>query len=165
MKIEIRKIVRPIDLADYAPEYADADQQIHVWVNPPRQARVDYYEINQEFSAAANERLALLQAVAKKVAEESEEDIDPGDLTLDELDLGEDVQGTLADIDAKLEALARRLYGWFAEMWSQGEEQWTTDDVITVVEACLDADPALWNWIQDEHWRLVREHRDGVKKK
>lgn len=41
-KIEIPRIVRPLDLAEYAPEYAGAVMQ--VWVNPTRAKLRAYYE-------------------------------------------------------------------------------------------------------------------------
>lgn len=163
MKIEIKKIVRPIRLGDYAPEYDG--QEIHVWLNPPRRVRMDHFEIVQEFSAVVDERLAFLQAITAKA---SDEGLDPDEVALDDLDLDEGTEASLAEIDAQLEDLSRRLYGWFAEVWSQDEDEgthWTTDEVVELVEACMDADPALWSWVQDEHWRLVGEHRDGVKKK
>jgi len=149
MKIDIQKIVRPIRLGDYAPEYDG--QAIHVWVNPPRQMRLDYQQVADELSQASRE----LELVVKEAGESTPES-------------EEEAAGLVSDYGERLEELARRLYAWFAVMWSQGDDEdtrWTTDDVVELVEACLDADPALWAWIQDEHWRLVREHREGLKKK
>jgi hypothetical protein len=155
VKIDIQKIVRPVRLGDYAPEYGG--QLLHVWVNPPRQMRLDYQQIADELSQASKELELIVKSAmdaqeAGKSTPESEEE----------------VAGLVSDYGERLEELARRLYAWFAVMWSQaGDEdtRWTTDDVVELVEACLDADPALWAWIQDEHWRLVREHREGLKKK
>ena len=40
MKIDIRPLVRPIRLRDYAEEYGD--EAIWVWVNPPRRLRQEH---------------------------------------------------------------------------------------------------------------------------
>ena len=141
MKFEIKPLVRPIRLSEYAPEYED--QVIWVWVNLPRSLRVAHAEIVGDFEAVVEERKALAGS---------------GEVTDEAVD----------EHAEKLDDLGRRLYGWFADVWSKHEDSethWTADDVDEMVEACLDADPRLWSWIQDEHWRLVNEHREGVKKK
>lgn len=164
MKIEIKKIVRPIRLGDYAPEYDG--QEIHVWLNPPRRVRMDHFEIVQEFSAVVDERVLVMKTALEAAAKEA--GVEPEELEDKGFEMDEGTEASIAEIDAQLEDLSRRLYGWFAEVWSQDEDEgthWTTDEVVELVEACMDADPALWSWVQDEHWRLVGEHRDGVKKK
>jgi len=48
MKISIPKVVRPIRLFDYAPEYGD--QEIGMWVNPSRDKRLEFAGITERFS-------------------------------------------------------------------------------------------------------------------
>lgn len=142
MRFEIKPLVRPIHLSDYAEEYGD--EAIWVWVNLPRSLRVAHAEIVRDFEVVVDERKALAET--------------PDDVTEEAVD----------EHARKLDGLSRRLYEWFAVVWSQHPDEdthWTADDVDRMVDACLDADPRLWSWIQDEHWRLVNEHRDGVKKK
>jgi len=155
MKIEIKEVVKPIHLRDYAEVYGD--ETIWVWVNLPRALRLGHAEIVAEFDGVVNERKDALEAL--KALVESGEAPSDEDLSLDEQLVAEHAE--------KLEELGRRLYGWYATVWSKHDEStsWTADEVGDLVVACLDADPRLWSWIQDEHWRLINEHRDGVKKK
>jgi len=74
----------------------------------------------------------------------------------------------LEELAEEFEQLTVPLYAWYAAVWSQHDDEethWTADDVAELVRACQDADPALWSWLQDETLRLMREHRDGIKKK
>jgi hypothetical protein len=147
MRFEIKPLVRPIRLRDYAEEYGD--ETIWVWVNLPRQIRLAHYDIVRDFEGVVDAR--------KELEEQLESS---GEAGLDEKAVDEHAD--------KLDDLSRRLYGWFATVWSKHEDEdthWTADEVGELVDACLDADPRLWSWIQDEHWRLVNEHREGVKKK
>jgi hypothetical protein len=147
MRFEIRPLVRPIRLRDYAEEYGD--ETIWVWVNLPRQLRLAHLEIVRDFEAVVDDRKELEEQFAESGADE----------------LDEEVIDSYAE---KLDDLGRRLHGWFAEVWSKHEDEethWTAGEVGEMVDACLDADPRLWSWVQEEHWRLVNEHRDGVKKK
>ena len=145
MKIEIKPLVRPVYLREYAEEYGD--EAIWVWVNPPRLLRLEHWDIVKDFQAVVDDRTALIEALE----EGAEPDAD-----------------AVASLDQQIEELSRRLYGWFAKLWSKHDDadtHWTAGDVEGMVEACLDSDPRLWDWVQDRHWELVREHREGVKKK
>lgn len=162
MKIDIKPLVRAIALRQYAEEYGD--QVVWIWVNPPRQLRLEHWDIVQDFQAVTDSRAEFLKPLegAVKAAEEAEA---AGEQAPELPELDADV---LASLDQQINDLSRRLYGWFAELWSKhndDETHWTADDVLVLVEACLDADPRLWDWLQDEQWRLLREHREGVKKK
>ena len=151
MKIDIRPLVRPIYLRDYADEYGD--EAIYVWVNLPRKLRIEHFEIVRDFEVVVEDRKELEEQLTQAIADGSEES---------ELD-----EQVISDHEEKLNEMSRRLYGWFATVWSQHQDEsthWTTDEVNELVDTCLDADPRLWSWIQDEHWRLINEHREGVKK-
>jgi|GEM_PF-1650428 len=152
MRFEIKPLVRPIRLRDYAEEYGE--ETIWVWVNLPRQLRLAHFDIVRDFEGVVESRAMLEEQLEQSIQEGS-----------DESELDEQVVDEYAD---KLDGLSHRLYGWFAEVWSKHDDEsthWTASEVGEMVDACLDADPRLWAWIQDEHWRLVNEHRDGVKKK
>jgi len=156
MKIEIKRLVRPVFLRDYAEEYGD--ETIWVWVNPPRQLRLEHADIVQDFQVVVDARAELGAELEKAIEQAKEEGTEVPEADPD----------TIARIDQQLNDLSDRLYAWFAELWSQHSDEethWTGEEVVGMVEACLDADPQLWDWIQDEMWRLVREHREGVKKK
>ena len=156
MKIEIKPLVRPIRLREYAEEYGD--EAIWVWVNPPRRLRQEHQRIAEDFQAVMDERAALLKDLEQVAATAEETGVAPSEPDPD----------VVASLDQQITELSRRLYGVIAELWSQHDDaelHWTADDIEEMVEACSDADPPLWNWMQDELWRLILEHRQGIKKK
>lgn len=150
MRIELRRIMRPVCLRDYAEEYGD--EVIQVWVNPSRAKRLELQALG-EASAQARDRL-------NELARQGTED-----LTEEER---QQLTAELEELAGEFDNLALPLYAWYADVWSQHDDEdthWTADEVAELVRACQDADPALWTWLQDETLRLMREHRDGIKKK
>lgn len=150
MKIELRRIVRPVCLGDYAQEYGN--EVIQVWVNPSRATRLELQAIG-EASVQARDRLNEL--ANQNTDEFTEEE-------------RQQLTAELEELAEEFEQLTVPLYAWYAAVWSQHDDKethWTADDVAELVRACQDADPALWSWLQDETLRLMREHRDGIKKK
>lgn len=65
---------------------------------------------------------------------------------------------------AEMEAYLVELCGWYAEIWSQGDEGWTAADVETLIRETQDTDPRLWSWVANETVRMIGEHRSGQKK-
>jgi hypothetical protein len=57
------------------------------------------------------------------------------------------------------------IFGWYAEVWSQGPEgtHWSVEEVRELWESSRDTDPRLWAWLVARTSELIREHR--VKKK
>jgi len=151
MKIELRRLTRPVRLRDYAEEYGD--EVIYVWVNPSRAKRLELQTIG-EASRQAQDRLKELLAQAN--TDEPDEE------------LRQQIEAELTGITEEFDGLMATLYSWYAELWSQhpdAESHWTAEEVGELVRACQDADPALWSWIQDQSLQAVQEHRDGIKKK
>ena len=64
MQINIFKVLRPVDLGDYAKEYQS--QIIYVWVNPTRQFRMERDELDKAYATEAEKirKRATDQAVA-----------------------------------------------------------------------------------------------------
>ncbi len=58
---------------------------------------------------------------------------------------------------------AGELHAWYAEMWSQGEDQWTAEDVKELAEAALDTDPGLWDFVQESSLDAMQEYRRRKK--
>jgi hypothetical protein len=134
MQINIPKIVKPLDLVDYAPEMAGAVFQ--VWVNPPRKLLEDYD--------------VLIMDAQKLIA--SMKDVTPTDAQ---------------KIAKDFEANAVQLQNWYSPIWSQGAEEtrMTNEDVQALVKEMADTDPGLWTWLTGNTMRMIREHREAVKKK
>jgi len=149
MKIELRRIVRPVRLGDYAEEYGD--EVIQVWVNPSRATRLELQAIGQA-AAQARDRLAEL---AKQTGDLADEDRDA-------------INAELEQINEEFDGYMESICAWYADIWSQHDNEdthWTAEQVGEVVAACQEDDPAFWAWLQDETMRLIREHREGIKKK
>lgn len=139
MQINIPRIVRPVRLSDYAPEYGE--QVIWMWVNPPRELRL-------EFQNAALELDQVRDSLRQMAPDEADPDI-------------------VAQHVKRVEELGQELYAWYAHIWSQHEDEtshFTADEVQELAALCLDSDPALWEFIQERALGLLKEHREGQKK-
>ena len=66
-------------------------------------------------------------------------------------------------VEKSLAAFNEAMFGWHAELWSQGadvERHFTAEEV----SALNDADPAFFSWLLNESAQALREHRQGQKK-
>jgi hypothetical protein len=63
MRFNVPHITRPLQLAEYAPEYGDAS--IQVWVNPPRAQVMEYYSLFRE--ARAPDAIEHVDALDKRL--------------------------------------------------------------------------------------------------
>ena len=134
MKISIPRVTRPVALSEYAPEYGD--QTIQMWVNPPRENRLAFAAISDKFAPVQDQ---LQQAI-------EQEDSD-----------------RVGELAKEIEALGLEIYAWYAEMWSQGGDTWTAEDVKELAETALDADPGLWSFLQDRSLEVMGEYRRRKK--
>lgn len=139
-KLEIPKIIRPLDLRGYAPEM---EVELQVWVNPPRERMVVMSGLGAAAGQARRELSSaqgLAEAEAAVAARQAAE---------------------------RLNQLGVEQMRWFAEIWSQGpdaETHWSLEEVRRLVEHAADTDPQLWAWMTARSLEMIREHRDGQKK-
>jgi hypothetical protein len=136
-KFEFKRITRPIDLADYAPEYAGATFQ--VWVNASRAVMADWYEM----------RAGYVELVR-------EEQADPGD----------DPEAQ-AGRGARFVVLNARINEWLAVLWSQSDDEqthWTAAEVDQLVTTLNDTDPQAWAWLLNECLTTIQNYRSGERK-
>lgn len=144
MKIEIPKVVRPLDLSEYAPEYDGA--VIQVWVNPPRAKREEFQQTRMELLRISDE----IQELAKDAQDHNAPEY-------------------LAKIKAageRITALNQGVYAWHAEMWSQGDgDGWTAEQVAEFADHALDNDPQLWQFALVRTAEMIWEYRSGRQKK
>lgn len=151
MKIELRRITRPVRFRDYAEEYGD-EVKIHCWVNPSRAKRLELQALGTA-SAQARDRLnGLLEQAAQDGIDE---------------DAKEQIAAEVTALTDELETVMANLFEWYADLWSQhpdADTHWTPDDVRELVAACQDNDPALWDWLQDQSIQAMVDHRQGIRK-
>ena len=173
MKISIPKVVRPIRLSDYAPEFGE--QVIGMWVNPSREKRLEFnaaVERGREARALFAALVADDDAIARHTKDSTEAEKDHqrefSRLVLDDLEnikeLDEDERAEqLADAMKRIKAHGEEVHAWYAEMWSQGEDKWTTEEVSELVEVAVKDDPKLWDFIQESSLDAMSEYRTRKK--
>lgn len=144
MKINIPKVIRPLDLAEYAPEYDGA--VIQVWVNPPRSMREQFQEIRLGLMRTADEIQQLAAEAEDRNAPEYLEKIKAA---------GE-----------RMSAANRALYEWHSEIWSQSTaDDWTPEQVEELSDHALENDPQLWQYVLTRTAEMIQEYRGGRQKK
>lgn len=153
MKLEIKRIVRPLQVREYAEEYGD--EVVWVWVNPPRAFRMRLYELADEFGAVRDR----LEELAKAEAEKAEADAEAN---------AETTNPEAESMGEEVERITGELHAWWAELWSQSRDEethWTAEEVGELIEAARDSDPKLWDFLQERSMELSNDHRAGVQQK
>lgn len=137
MKIEIKRIVRPLLLSEFAPEYGDT--AVMVWINPTKSLTDRWYALSKR----ANDMRQVLQA---KVEAEASAD-----------EMREPLE--------QLTAAGNEIIAWLAEIWSQGPEEtrFSEQDIKTLIETCQEEDTTLYRWLMDRTYQMIRDYR--VEKK
>jgi hypothetical protein len=138
MKITFAKVVQPLRLANYAPEMGE--QVVQVWVNPPRDRRIEFLEMAEEIGKLTPLRLP------------------PN---------GRTERGNSGGEIEKILALGERQAAWVAEMLSQHPDastHWTVEEIKGLQEASGDTDPAFWRWLTGSIIEMMIAHRTLQKK-
>ena len=129
MKVKAVIITQPIDLGEY--NEAMSGGVIHVWVNPPRSVRKEREELLRTYAKFFRSVAVPEKPIAKKHALAVLLDLFRGKKTR-----------TLT----QLQEAERKVYAWFAELWSQGDNpelHWSVDEVAEINEQ----DPVLYQWL------------------
>ena len=109
------------------------EQVIEMWVNPPREKRLAFADIMERY----RDTLGQIEAT-----EDSDE---------------------LAELAERIVSIAGELHAWYAELWSQGEDEWTAEQVAELATACLDTDPGLWDFVQESSLDVMQVYRRQKK--
>lgn len=142
MKLEIPKIVRTLDLGQYADEIA---LEMQVWVNPPAKLLLQH-DMNVAISRKTSKEIEALQRSEVKV---------------------EDFDVRLEALTKTLAAAGAAVCEVMAELWSQGtdvESRWTAADVKELINSTYTTDPGLYTWMHDQTMDMIQEHRTQRKK-
>jgi hypothetical protein len=140
MIIEIRKVVRPLPLSGFAPEYGE--DTVSIWVNPNREALVRYELVRKQAEELKNRLVAL--------GEQQNPD-----------------KTEAQAIGTELTGVNELLYAWYAEIWSQSPDpakHVSGEQVRELAERCEREDPTLWFFLISGTWRLINEHLSTIKK-
>jgi len=171
--IKIKKVVRPLDLADYEPEYAGT--VIQVWVNPPLKITREVGALLAEWQKAVVKRALLekpaenAEKPAKKRAEsvselEERPMVDPAQLSPSSLEGGTSlVRVDPAQLDAADKAVAaakRAYYDWLAGVW----EDTSADEMWALVEKLEAQEPGMLTFLRDRTLQMIADYASARKK-
>lgn len=149
MKLNIAKVIRSLDLAEYAEAYKG--QTVHVWVNPDmgtlrrRELLVEKYNrMLKDMLDLGKQVDGIPEAARQAMAEQARTQIE----AFNTFALGEFTDG---------------INKWFAELWSQGSDpatHWTVEELVNLNEH----DPALYQWMKNQSVEMLERHREREKK-
>lgn len=112
MKIEVPKILKPMQLSEYAEAFGE--RAVMVWVNPPVGEILEFIEISKQKDNDEEQARRALEIIA----------------------------------------------GW----WSQGDETWDVEDLISLAKETAPTDPLLWPWMRNRTVAMIFDHRRMEKK-
>ena len=142
--IKVKKVIRPLDLGDFQPEYKGT--VIEVWVNPPVSVKFALPDLLREWQGAIAKRVLLEKPLTE---EEKKQGITAEERTA-QIDFAKD-----AETVAK-----RALYEWFSQVWQDSP----IEDVMEMVDRLEIEDPALLMFMRDRTVRMVNEYYVARKK-
>ena len=136
MKFNIPKIIRPLEMSVY--DESMEGLALQVWVNPTRNIKNSFDDLQIKIFGLKNESEKLL--AAKKADDKKAE-----------------------ALGKKVEAVNVSIYEWYANILSQSSD---TDSHTSADElvALADEDPALWIFIATGIQGLIGEHTEGIRK-
>ena len=153
MKFDIKKVIQPLPLREYAEGYPEG-LAVQVWVNPPRSLLQQRDELDRELgrmaAVAYKDEEARLQAIAKESDPQRIKELQSAD------------EQAVQAYREEIKAYTGRSYEWFSQLWSQGpaETHWPLEDLHELSEH----DPALLMWMLERTRELLRAHREHEKK-
>jgi len=147
-KFKIPKIIRRIELSEYAPEYEE--HFFDVWVNPSREER-------GAFSANIREIERLKSRIIKlgTKPKDAPDDWKPNEKEID-------------NATSDIKRLDEKILEWWAYIWSQGDDKknhCSVDEVREFMEECEESDLGLWMFVTRNTSQMIFDHAAGVKKK
>ena len=136
MKFNIPKIVRRLEMSVYAEEMDGL--ALHVWVNPSRNIKKAFWDLQLEIAGLKHESDKLL--ASKKP-------------NLKKVDA----------INGRVDGIYKTIYEWYANIWSQASDP-DTHVAVEEIEAMTDEDPALWTFMAQGTQALIEDHIEGTRK-
>jgi len=154
MKIEIPKIVRPVDMGEYAEEMRG--QLLYVWVNPPTALMDEYFRLRKDLLETDDEINKLAEKSGSPAGKTPQNNA--GQAPADD----EKINGLVKAIESQAAGMRDVL----AQLLSQGPEalRWTSEDVAALLTETADSDPQLYPWVVNAIFEQIGEHRARRKK-
>lgn len=142
MKIEIKKVLKPLWLRDYAEEYGE--NKLLVWVNPPQG------ELQTQL-----EGLSKIDEMRNRLVEMLREKDNP------------QIVEQIKSLSEEMRVISDGFVTWLACIWSQGEPEthMNADELHEFIEQSNDSDPRLYPWLMISTIEMITEHRSQQKKR
>jgi len=149
MKFEIPKIVKVLNVGEYAEELKAV--KLVVWINPPRGLLKRYFEWVEKVGRVPHPPAGEPHPPAPSPTSGEG---------------GEEGEGEKRE-EAEMARLTDEVEAIFAELWSAGPDEgthWTAEEIDRLIEGMGDTDPQLWPWLRDRTLAMIWEHRERTKK-
>ena len=137
MKFNIPKIVRRLEMSAYAEEMDGL--ALHVWVNPSRNIKKAFWDLQVELIGLKQELNQLMATKTKPAAKKVDA------------------------LNERVDSIHKTIYAWYANIWSQASDP-DTHVAAEEIEAMTDEDPALWTFMAQGTQALIEEHAEGTRK-
>lgn len=134
MQFDFPKIVRPIHLKEYAPEFGDA--VVEVWVNPSRGERFNVFEMAKKH-----------QELIRKMLEIHKDDPGIKKMQDEELAVRTEIYAWFANI-------------W--SQGKDPSNHWTVEEVEELHKS--DTDPTFYAWLTSTTQAMINDWRMSLKK-
>ena len=154
--ISFNRITKEIEFAEYSPE--NKGDHVHVWVNLTRAMHDRWAEIQTEYrkhEQAKDMLVKQIQALAKKAKGKSKKK---------RAELQPEIDQFNAELIEKIDELIpteKKLYAWYAEVWSQHADTGTHvsgDEVEEAYQMMAENDHAMWIWLTKKTQHLILLH-------
>lgn len=179
LKLNFPKIVRSLDLSDYAPEWGD--QRVYVWVNPDQDTLIALADLQkmiqdkqnlpaqkEQLEKASADIQARLEVIKKKPKENQAEIEQITKLMEDGQKYLKFYEERLAELEGlDIEETEEQYLKLFSGILSEGTDKEThlsVDDLKELKEATQATDPAFWTWFQTAVIEKINAHRLRQKK-
>lgn len=136
MKFNIPKIIRPLEMSAY--DESMEGLALQVWVNPSRNIKMEFSDLQIKIIGLRNESEKLLATKKAGVAKAEA-------------------------LSKKVDAVNKSIYAWYANILSQNSDADTHASVDELKEMA-DEDPALWVFVATGTQALIGEHAEGIRK-
>ena len=158
-KLSFKKITERLNLSEYDPQ--NTGDYVHVWVNLTKAMHDRWNEIQVEFRKHELAHEALdkqIKDLAARSIEASEKEKKKLQIEIDQMN--EKAEEKIEEINS---VTAKKMYAWYAEVWSQHADKGTHisgDEVEEAAEMMKVNDVAMWAWITQATQGLILLHNN-----
>lgn len=161
--INIPRVVKKLELANYHKELKG--KFIMVWVNLTRAAHQEYADIQEQLRLWSNEGKDILTYIDEKVTEAQEAKKSEHEIEKIRTKLNKDFDAHMKTVEAVNEVM----YAWYAQIWSQHENEihhCTVAEVRAIAETSSKEDNShFWGWITNRTQAMIIQHGNQHLKK